>query len=99
MGSGGREGSDDGRRARKALRVDGLIKAIDWLEANEPRRSGIWDAVGRNRRRRPGALVDRVRELCAADPSLWTDIDRALREMTDAITDGLRRDLERGDDD
>lgn len=83
----------DGRRARKAVKVGGLVDAIDWLEANEPRRADIWDRLGRDKRRRTGALLDAVRDLARADRDLWPDIERAIRELTE----DLHRRIESGD--
>lgn len=100
MGTGKRrgDGSDDGRRARKVLRVPGLLDALDYLDEHGPAglRGRVWDDVGRKLRTRPGALIDRLKWLIANEPEryefLWEAIDGALVDLADAIRRRLRGD-------
>lgn len=87
MGTGKRAGGD-GRRARKSLSVDGVVDALDWLAANEPRRSGVWADVGPSLRHRPAALLAKLVKLKATNVeyrTIWADVERALRALTDEV--------------
>lgn len=85
--AGGTRGGDDGRRARKIVTVPGLLEAIDYLDQHDPVHAGrIWDDIGREKRRRLRALIDRIAELMTQDPErygrFWGDVDRAIYAIT-----------------
>lgn len=88
--------SGDGRKSRKRVAADGVVAALDWLEANDPRYAGIWGEIGRSLRHRPDHLLTKLRRLMARPEraGLLRDVMRAIQARTDELTEDLHRRIE-----